>query len=51
MQLSDSHIEKYIAVYLEIYGKPIDKAQARDELAALVCLLKAVYKFNNNKHE
>ena len=47
MQISDAQIEKYMSIYLETYGRPIDRAQAREELIALVCLLEAVYKFNN----
>lgn len=47
MQISEAQIEKYMSIYLETYGKEIDRTRARDELIALVCLLEAVYKFNN----
>ena len=47
MQISDEQVEKFQAIYLEEYGREIDKAQARIELTALVCYLEAVYKFNN----
>lgn len=42
MQISDEKVEKYQAIYLEKYGKPIDKSLARDELTSLVCLMEAV---------
>jgi hypothetical protein len=48
MQISDEKIEEFIFLYFEEYGRKIDKAQARTELTSLVCLLDAVYKFNNN---
>jgi len=47
MHISDKHVKKYIAIYLEEHGRLIDKAQARDELTALICLLEAVYKHAN----
>jgi len=47
MPITEKQIEKYVAIYLEEYGQPIDKAQARVELTSLVCLLEAVYQFNN----
>lgn len=47
MQISDEQVDKYIAVYIEVYGKTIERAQARAELTSLVCLMEAVYKFNN----
>lgn len=47
MQISDQQVEKYMAIYVEQYGQKIDKARARAELTSLVCMLEAVYKFNN----
>lgn len=47
MQISEERIDQYVALYLEEYGKPIDRVQARNELTALICLMEAVYKFNN----
>lgn len=52
MELKDEQVEKYRAIYLEEYGRTIEKAQARIEFTSLVCMLDAVYKFNNkNNHE
>lgn len=39
-----------MAIYLEEYGRPIDKAQARIELTSLVCLMEAVYQHNNKNN-
>ena len=39
MQISEEQVEKYMALYVEEYGQPIDKARARAELTSLVCLL------------
>ena len=50
MQISDQQVEKYRAIYVEVYGEEIDKARARDELTALVCMLDAVNKFNNKNN-
>ena len=47
MQISDEKVEEYMVLYFEEHGRSIDKAQARTELTSLVCLLEAVYKFNN----
>jgi hypothetical protein len=47
MQISDEHVEKYIALYLSEYGKTIDKVKAREELTALLCMLNAVYQHQN----
>ncbi|MFA6397494.1 MAG: hypothetical protein WDK96_01440 [Candidatus Paceibacterota bacterium] len=47
MQISEEQIEKYMAVYLEEFGHPVDKARARDELTALVTYMNAVWKFQN----
>lgn len=47
MQISEERIDQYIALYLEEYGKPIERVQARNELTALICLLEAVYKHLN----
>ena len=47
MQISDQQVEKYISLYLEEFGRSIDKAQARIELTALVCYMEAVYQFKN----
>lgn len=51
MQISEEQVEKYIAVYFEVYGKTIEKAQARIELTALVCMLNAVYRHINTNKE
>ena len=50
MQITEEQVEKYIVLYVEEYGQEIDKARARDELTSLVCLLNAVYKFNNKQN-
>jgi hypothetical protein len=42
MEISNEKVEKYCEVYEEIYGQPIEKGRARDELTALVCLMNAV---------
>jgi len=42
MHISDKNIEKYVALYVEQYGRQIDKTQALIELVALVCMLEAV---------
>ncbi len=44
IQLTEEQVEKYMALYLEKYGVPIDKPKALDELTALVCLLISVHK-------
>ena len=51
MQISDEKVGQYMELYLKKYGKPIDKARAREELTSLICLLEAVYKFINNKNK
>jgi hypothetical protein len=50
MPISNQQVEKYMATFLEEYGYVIDKDRARVELTALVCLLEAIYKFNNKKN-
>lgn len=50
MQISNEQVDKYIAIYVEEYGKTIDKARARDDLTALVCYMEAVYQFNNKQN-
>ena len=47
MQISDQQVNRYMAIYLEEYGQTIDKAHAREELTALVCMLNAVYRHDN----
>ena len=44
MQITEEQVEKYMAIYLEKYGVPIDKRKALDELTALLCLLVSVHK-------
>ena len=52
MQISDEKVEQYVNLYFKKYGKNIDKAQARIELSALVCILEATYKYiNKNNYE
>lgn len=51
MQISDEKVNKYIALYIEEYGKEINQAQARAELTSLVCLLESIYKFNNKDNQ
>jgi hypothetical protein len=53
MQISEDQVEKYITIYVEQYGKTIDKARARNELTALVCMLNAVNRhiINNDKNK
>ena len=52
MQVEDTKVEEYQALYLKKYGQSIDKARARDELTSLVCLLEAVYQhINLTNHE
>jgi hypothetical protein len=48
MEISDEKVEKYREVYKEIYGQPIEKGRARDELTALVCLMNAVRNYVGN---
>jgi hypothetical protein len=50
MQITDEQVEKYIALYFLEYGKVIDKAKAREELTALVCMLNAVYQHQNKEN-
>lgn len=47
ISVSEKQVEKFQAIYLEEYGREIDKAQARTELTSLVCYLEAVYKHIN----
>jgi hypothetical protein len=47
MQITEDRVSQYMELYLKEYGIPIDKVQARNELTSLVCLMEAVYKFNN----
>jgi len=49
MQITEEQIEKYKTIYVETYGKEIDQTQARAELTSLICLMEAVYKYNNQK--
>ena len=53
MQISEEQVDKYIAIYVEVYGKTIERAQARIELTALVCYMETIYQYNNriNKNE
>lgn len=51
MQINDEQVEKYMELYLEEYGRPIDKATARIELTALVCMLNAVHRQINKNYE
>jgi hypothetical protein len=44
MQITDEQVEKYQAIYYAEYHEPIDKAKARKELTALVCLLDIVHR-------
>jgi len=50
MQITEEKVAQYIALYFKKYGKVIDEVRARDELTSLVCLLEAIYKFNNIKN-
>ena len=50
MQIDNKKVEQYMNLYLKKYGKTIDIAKARVELTALVCILEAVYKFNNKNN-
>jgi len=50
MQITEDRVSQYMELYLEEYGVPIERAQARDELTALVCLLETVYKHNNQNN-
>ena len=50
MEISDTKVEQYMILYFKKYRKNIDKAQARNELTSLVCLLDAVYKHINSKN-
>jgi hypothetical protein len=49
MHITQEQVEKYMAIYLETYGVPIDPRKANDELTALLCLLAAVHR-HMNKH-
>lgn len=52
MHTNEEQVEKYMALYFEEYGRPIDKVNAQKELTALVCMLNAVYQhINKNNHE
>jgi len=42
MHISEEKINRYIAIYLEEYGRQIDRAQALSQLTALICMLEAV---------
>lgn len=42
MQINEEQVEKYMAIYLEEYGHPINKAYALEELTALVTCMNAV---------
>lgn len=50
MQIDEKQVDKYIAIYLEEYGKVIDKTHARVELTKLVCYLEAIYKHINKQN-
>jgi hypothetical protein len=50
MEINDEQVKKYMILYLQKYGKDINKARARDELTSLVCLLDAVYKQLNKNN-
>jgi len=47
MQITEGRVSQYMDLYLEEYGKPINRVQARNELTALVCLMESVYKYCN----
>jgi len=47
MQINEQQIARYVSLYQEVYGKSIDKSQARIELIALVCFLETVYQHIN----
>jgi hypothetical protein len=49
--ISDIKVDRYIAIYFEVYGEKIDKVRARDELTSLICLLEAVYQHNNKNNK
>lgn len=49
IKITQQQVEKYMAIYLETYGVPIDPRKANDELTALLCLLTSVHSHINKQ--